>query len=70
MIKYVMYSGFLMGSIMLIGGLYFLVSSADGVAMPPVLFKLLGFIFTLYGAFRLYRSYVMYRQMKQGRSEE
>lgn len=58
--KVFMYSGFIMGAVIFVIGAVFIIKPPEHFnIMPPVL---MGGILMLYGGFRVYRSYLMYKR--------
>jgi uncharacterized membrane protein HdeD (DUF308 family) len=58
--KFFIYSGFIMGGLILLIGFVFLVRPPEHFTfVPPVL---MGAILVFYGGFRVYRSYLMWKR--------
>lgn len=65
MYKVSIYTGFILGTLLLVGGLFLAVGRQTELFIPGVDNHLVGGFFALYGAFRLWRSYQGMKQAQR-----
>jgi hypothetical protein len=65
MYKVSIYTGLFIGMFLLLGGGFLIVAKQTTAFIPGVDNRLVGGFFALYGAFRLWRAYLGYKQMNR-----